>query len=1108
MRKLLLPFFFFLLMVQLPAQVNVPVFGNIRYLKGYVKELRGENIGYFSALPEFANTALLTRCTDGMYNIEWETESIPESVQGRFVYFAWVAAHSKATSKGDRKFDLFVNDRKALTFETFKGKSAPFWTFSGADGDAVVFEWKTDDGAGDAHGYMYLRVPVDKVIKGKPLKLRIVGHAEDSRDWYMTFKYEFAETITVSPVSLVTVDNLQPIQVMATHFGKDVPVTISVSGQKKANFVLKAGLNTFEVFHPVVASPAEVMVEAQVKGKEKQQFRVELKPMQYREVHLIHHAHYDVGYSHLQEEVVNIHNNNISNALRYIDASNDYPAEARYKWNIETTLAIENFLKIATEEQKAKLISGIKAGRIGIGGLYANIMTGICQPEELFQLTHHARQLEQDWGIEIPAVMIGDIPGLTWSTIPALAKSGIRYFSNGPNFVGAFPYEGDRVGNSNINWKDRPFWWVGPDGTDKILFWMAGKGYSSWHGFKAGDIATPRGKKKISAYMDELDKAGYPYEMVQWRYNIVADNGPTDSLISVFVADWNRKYKSPKMILNTVDAMFKEFESRYGDRLPVFSGDLTPYWEDGAYSTAAEMALNRLNSEKLTSLETLYSLRAAEQYPALLFSQAWKKILLWDEHTWGAYNSISDPDLPFVISQWEYKKKYALDADSIIKTIMKPLESAAENDLIDVFNTLSWERMDVIYLNQEHSKGLIEVQDESGRPVIMQKLSDGRTALLVSVSPLSSVRLKLVRGDVMTIPASMDESNVRSLKNNRVNIEVNNETGSIQKLVYLPLKQQLVNSTKYSGLNEYLYVPGKEPAKVISNPKPVIKLKESGPILSTILVESDAPGCKRLERAITLFSDLDRIEIKNTIDKTAVREKESVHFAFPFAVSEAQKRFNTGWGGIFQPGVNQLAGSNQDYYSVQHWCDVSGQSYGMSLLLREACLIEPGALIDEQTGKYGVKTWKIDPDTSNTLFSYVMNNYWHTNYKADQEGVVEFNYALVPHGIFNLGETQRKGFEFNQPLIVLPASGKKSAMPLFTLMNQSFMVTSIVPKDKGFIIRLFNGGGIPGSCRIQWKAFIPGEMKIIGLRGNNQIADPDSPVSLPAFGIAELEIKP
>jgi alpha-mannosidase len=34
--------------------------------------------------------------------------------------------------------------------------------------------------------------------------------------------------------------------------------------------------------------------------------------------------------------------------------------------------------------------------------------------------------------------------------------------------------------------------------------------------------------------------------MVQWRYNIVSDNGPVDSTLSDFVRDWNEKYASPR----------------------------------------------------------------------------------------------------------------------------------------------------------------------------------------------------------------------------------------------------------------------------------------------------------------------------------------------------------------------------------------------------------------------------------------------------------------------------------------------------------------------------------------------------------------------------------
>src|SRR5690242_1044714 len=109
MRKILL-LFFLLAFFSANAQMTVPYFGKIDWINGYEKEISGENIGYFSAYPDYATTALLTRCTDGKKVIEWQTAPVPKNIKGQYVYFSWVAAHSSGTSKDKRNFDLYVND--------------------------------------------------------------------------------------------------------------------------------------------------------------------------------------------------------------------------------------------------------------------------------------------------------------------------------------------------------------------------------------------------------------------------------------------------------------------------------------------------------------------------------------------------------------------------------------------------------------------------------------------------------------------------------------------------------------------------------------------------------------------------------------------------------------------------------------------------------------------------------------------------------------------------------------------------------------------------------------------------------------------------------------
>ena len=42
------------------------------------------------------------------------------------------------------------------------------------------------------------------------------------------------------------------------------------------------------------------------------------------------------------------------------------------------------------------------------------------------------------------------------------------------------------------------------------------------------------------------------------------------------------------------------------------------------------------------------------------FNRMWDCILLYDEHTWGAYNSIGDPKSDFVTRQFAVKAAYSL----------------------------------------------------------------------------------------------------------------------------------------------------------------------------------------------------------------------------------------------------------------------------------------------------------------------------------------------------------------------------------------------------------------------------------------------------------------
>ena len=989
------------------AQVTVPVFGKQVIINGYNKAISGETIGYFSVYPDYAKEALLTRATDGKKAIEWETSPIPANTKGPYAYFSWIAAHSTGTNSGSRHFDLYINDAYVLTFTTLPKNYPPYWTFSGKDSTQLVFELKTRDGAQDAHGFAYLRVPLSKYKKGEPLKIKVVGQNQNSTDWYMTFKYSFEEKIDIvtPPFLLKGTPVKQPLTFNVLHFGAPQKLTVVINNRIKKEFTVNSGINTFDVDVPAAVKPTELIVHAAIGNLLAINKKVTIKPVIYRDIYLIHNSHNDIGYSNTQEEVEQIQDKNIRDALHLVEKTKDYPEGSRFIWNVESLWAVENFLNSATPKEKHEFFADVKDKRIGLSATYANILTGLCTPEEMNWIMLYADSLRKTYHVPINTAMMTDVPGLSWSMVHALASNGVRYFSNGPNYVSGMADMGDRIGYTLKALGDKPFWWKSSSGKDSILFWTAGKGYSSWHGTPVGGVFD-RGPKKIADYMNELEAKNYPYSIVQWRYNIVSDNGPVDSTISDFVRQWNEKYESPKLILSNVSDVFVALEKKYGKSIPVMSGDFTPYWEDGAYSTAKEEAENRLLSEKILQLENIAKQQNKTINPHWLY-EAKRDVVMFHEHTWGAYNSISEPDAPFVIHQWNYKKRFVDSAKYYTDEIEAALFPAVDHPTtLTVYNSLKWSRTG--YVETDWPAGFMgnSIVNENSDTIFVQKLSNGKMAFIAHDVPANG---SSVYSFVPQIKAGAYFNPERSFTTDE-------KTGAINSL--LAYYKNYVNPSEYKGLGEAIYVKGLDPANHFFTVVRKSSLEDTGPLIKKYKIACTMMGTYDVDYEITQFKDLDYMQIAVTVDKKAIRDKEAIHIAFPFAIDSAQVKIGVD-NTYITPEKGQIPGSNKDFYSVQRWLDVSGKGdYGVTISSPESALFEVGSMVDEREVNAGTKLWKKENHSSPTVFAYVMNNYWHTNSKADQSGKVTFNFYLHFHKAFDLQEAQRMGAEISEPLLI------------------------------------------------------------------------------------------
>jgi alpha-mannosidase len=886
----------------------------------------------------------------------------------------------------------------------------------------------------------------------------------------------------------------QTVQLTIRHLGDDTEAIIRVNGAPATNLTLRAASQRLEIPVAAVENETSLNVTVEVAGKTLATQSVTLKPVRKWIVYLLPHSHVDIGYTHVQTDVERAQWRYLETAIDTARKTAGYPPGARFKWNTEVLWAVDGYLKQATPEKQKALFDAVRAGWVGLDALYGNELTGLCRPEELLRLVSFAQKLAERIGMPIESAMITDVPGYTWGIVPAFAHSGVKYFSMGPN-------GGDRIGHTSAAWGDKLFYWVGPNGRDRVLCWMTGTGY--YQVFQS--------PLKLEAYLMRLEESDYPYDMVQVRH-CLGDNGAPDIKFPDTVKQWNATHAYPKLVIATTAEMFRDFERRYGDKLPTVSGDFTPYWEDGAGSSARETALNRASAERLVQAETLWAILNPRGYPAEAFSQAWRNVLLYDEHTWGAHNSISQPDAPFVKSQWAIKQAFALEAEKqsralVEKALAGRASRGARGQALDVFNTTSWPRSDELaLLSKDQSQAGDAVTDAEGKPVPSQRLSTGELAFLAEEAPpFSAKRYFLSAGNPFAPGRARADG--PTLTTSRLSIRVDETTGAIVSLRWQSVDAELVNPEAQTALNDYFYLPGSDLQGLKRNGPVKISVKENGPLVASLMIESDAPGCRRLEREIRVVEGMDRVDLINLVDKQAVRAKEGVHFGFGFLVPGGTMRMDVPWA-VVRPETDQIAGACKNWFPVQRWVDISNGDYGVTWATLDAPLVEVGAITANLIGSLSdPKAWLDHLDPSQTLYSWAMNNHWHTNYRAEQDGPTTFRYSIRPHKAYHSEDAERFGIACSQPLLVAPARGDSPIRSPLRLEAPGAIVTAFKPSEDGraWIVRLFGASGRDETVTVSGSESPIGTVWLSDAK-EKPVKQVSSPVALPAWSLLTLRV--
>jgi len=1002
-------------------------------LNGFAAKVSGQDFEYHSCIPGLRES-IIVRATGGKDRMEWETAAVPDRIAEKNAAFVWVAA--LGSGPGNARMDLAIDGENHVSFSTDSRKS---WDIEGVNGSSLSFRAVMTDQHGDHHGYMILRLPSGSVPKGRPLKIAVTGSAANLSSWYMTFSKPVETGVTLNPFPAILKNDGNPRQLVEAGifwFGNPEEARFQADGKLIQTTVLNFGYNAVNLGLPEVRKPTRIRMKVTAGGFSLTK-NITLEPVRKWKISFIQHAHTDIGYTRSQTEILAEHLRYIDYALDYCDATEGYPENAKFRWTCEASWPVDEYLKCRPEEQCARLIRRIKEGRIEVTGMYFNFDE--IPDEQILAASLKAVGRIREHGIPVTLAMQNDVNGIGWCLNDYYDGLGVKYLNMGTH------------GHRALICFDRPtmFWWESPSGKRMLAFraehYMTGNTVME---VQSGDI--DKFSNNLLNYLISLGAKGYPYDDMAIQHSgYLTDNSPPSTSMSDMITRWNGIFEWPQLTTSTAGSFFSAMEHDHGSEFPVIRGAWPDWWTDGFGASAREVAATRSAAASLManngalSMAAIAGIRLPDETTDDI-DLANEALLFYTEHTTGYSESVREPYSQPTMEQRAIKESYAWEATrrtaSLGETAMGLLQSYFSNEAepsIVVFNTLSWDRSGLATVYIDHQvvpRGMSAgIYDHEGNRLLTQPLSsrsDGTYwAIWFDEVPAFGFRKYLIRPqDDLSNPTLLMPT--YGIENEWYRMEADISNGTIASLFDKELSLELIDMDAPHAMGEFILEQLGNRSQMESRLLNDFTRKP----LDSIWFESTTAGdiwisirfCGETETAtgprgftfeIRLFNTAKRIDLAFSIVKKSITDPESFYISFPFA-AENGKHFTEVAGGVIETGRDQIKGSSNDWYTVQNFTAVRSDEMQIVLGCAEMPLMQFGAI---NTGRYQAGAL---PQTTH-IYSWPMNNYWVTNFNADQRGGHSWTYYLTSTDDTGNGFATRFGWGARVPMLtrVLPGGG-------------------------------------------------------------------------------------
>ena len=764
---------------------------------------------------------------------------------------------------------------------------------------------------------------------------------------------------------------------------------------------------------------AQARLLAKINGSDTH-FDQRIDPKKKWTIFVVPEIHVDVGYSDYQAKVAAIQSRAIDEAL---DMTAQHPD---FRYSLDGEWDLQQFFDTRSNAQQKRAIDAMQKKQLFIPAQYASLLTGIPSTETLIRSLYPSAAIARKYGTPFDYANITDVPSYSWSYASVLASAGISYLAAASN-----NYRAPVLLQGRLN-ENSPMWWVGPD-NKRVLLWYS-RIYQQMQMLFGLPPVLSAGRDTLPLFLQMYELPSYHSDSVI-LYGTQVENTDLFPQQAELAGKWNGTYAYPRLKYAGFYEALGAIEKQFGDNIPTVRGDGGPYWEDGAASDAHYLAIERWNeargqtAEKLATLASL--LNPVLKANTAELSRMWTDMVLMDEHTWDSYNSVNDPTSMEAVDQLAVKDQYAVNAASKVDFVTRRSMANLVNGIpvgpgsLVVFNSLNWKRSGPVSVDL--SKGDEIVDTLTNRPVPYDELSSGSDFHHVRFQaedvPPTGYKVYVMRQAHKAIPAAEQQRTV-SLENAYYKLQLDPATGAVRSIYDKQLQRELVDQDSPYRFGQYLYVTGGDKAPntllqyshVYPNAELKVHPSHDGKIVSVVRtpsgqvarIESQGLNTPAIKTEIRLFDHEKKIEFVEDLDKIEVDTKEAVYFAFPFGSKHPQFQYEI-QNGVVDPAKDMYPGAGHEWFTVQHW--VSEQQDGVSgtVMPLDAPLVTLG---DINRGQWPEKFG----NRPGTIFSYVMNNYWDTNYRAGQGGHFAFHYVVTSAASTIPADLSRMGWEEITPL--------------------------------------------------------------------------------------------